>query len=226
MAHVDRSVGKIVGALADKGILDDTIIVFASDNGAPTVGDLRNWGVNLPFRGKKYTPWEGGVRVPAFIWQSSLRPRVWQGLMHISDWLPTIMAAVGGNVPTGIDGVNQWDSIVQDGASKRNEVLIAIEDARTSWAAYRAGDYKIVVGNVTGLSNGYYGADFMVNKKSPPEYYPALRTCEVARAFESMGVYLDLDDVRQTRRAATVKQEDTARDTTPCLPTPSKFSFL
>ncbi|KAJ8733210.1 hypothetical protein PYW08_001508 [Mythimna loreyi] len=222
VTHVDRSVGKIVAALADRGILDDTIIVFASDNGAPTVGDLRNWGVNLPFRGKKYTPWEGGVRVPAFIWQSSVRPSVWQGLMHITDWLPTLIAAAGGSVPTAIDGVNQWNSIMQDGKSKRNEVLIAIEDGSNSWAAYRAGDYKIVVGNVTGLSNGYYGAELMVNKRTPPEYYTALRTCDMTRAFEQIGIYLDLDYARQTRRMATIKQEDTARDATSCIPTPTR----
>ena len=224
MTHLDRSVGKVVRALAETGILDDTIIIFASDNGAPTVGNLRNWGVNLPFRGRKYSPWEGAVRVPAFIWQSSVRPRVWQGLMHITDWLPTLLAAAGGKVPIAIDGVNQWDSIVKNGASKRNEVLIAIEDSnRNSYAAYRAGDYKIIVGNVTGVNNGYYGANLMINKRTPPDYYPALISCEVATTFAAVGRYLDLDAVRATRKAATVKQEDTAKDATPCLPTPSKL---
>ncbi|XP_075971685.1 arylsulfatase B-like [Anticarsia gemmatalis] len=223
VTHIDRSVGKVVRALAEKQILDDTIIIFASDNGAPTVGELRNWGVNLPFRGKKYTPWEGGVRVPAFIFHSTFRPRVWQGLMHISDWLPTLTAAAGGKVPTAIDGVNQWDPIVQDGESKRKEVLIALEDSSTNaWAAYRAGDYKIVVGNVTGVSNGYYGADFMINKRNPPDYYPALRSCDVARSFESMGMFLDFEEVRLMRRQATLKQEDPVRDTTPCLPTTTR----
>lgn len=222
VTHIDRSVGKIVRALADRRILDDTIIIFASDNGAPTVGDLRNWGVNLPFRGKKYTPWEGGVRVPAFIFHSALRPRVWQGLMHITDWLPTLAAAAGGNVPSNLDGVNQWDSIIRDKTSKRSEVLIAVEDSATNaWAAYRAGDYKIVVGNVTGVSNGYYGAEFMINKKTPPEYYSSLR-CEVTRAFEEMGKFLDLKEVRTRRKEATIQQEDLERDPTPCLPSPSK----
>lgn len=223
VTHIDRSVGRIVRALAEKQILDDTIIIFASDNGAPTVGSLRNWGVNLPFRGKKYTPWEGGVRVPAFIYHSSLRPRVWQGLMHITDWLPTLAAAAGGRIPVAIDGVNQWDPIREDGDSKRTEVLIALEDSDASaWAAYRAGDYKIVVGNVSSLNNGYYGAEFMTNKKSPPSYYPALRSCVVARTFEEMGVFLDLEEVKAMRKKATIKQEDTSRDTTPCLPSPSK----
>lgn len=224
VGNLDRSVGRVVRALAEKGILDDTIIIFVSDNGAPTVGEMNNWGVNLPLRGKKYTPWEGAVRVPAFIWHSSFRPRVWNGLMHITDWLPTLTAAAGGQFNGRIDGINQWDPIIQDGESRRSEVLLTIEDSnRNRYASYRAGDYKIIVGNVTGLSNGYYGEEFMRNKYDPPEYYPTLKTCEVARIFEDMGMYLDYNEVFSMRAAATVEQEDTVKDPSPCVPSPSKY---
>lgn len=224
MTQIDRSVGRIVGALAQKNLLDDTMIIFVSDNGAPTVGDFSNWGVNLPLRGKKQTPWEGAVRVPAFIWHSSLRPRVWNGLMHISDWLPTLVAAADGSIDKAIDGINQWDPIVQDGQSRRKEVLLTVEDSDANmYASFRAGDYKVVVGNVTGLSNGYYGAEFMKNKGPTPEYYPTLRACEVARTFEDRGMYLDVEDVEAMRAAATITQEDTDRDVTPCVPTLSKY---
>lgn len=224
VTHIDRSVGRIVRALGERDMLDDTIIIFASDNGAPTVGSFRNWGVNLPFRGIKRTPWEGAVRVPAFVWHSSLRPRVWEGLMHITDWLPTLIAAAGGRVQRNIDGLNQWDSIVQDGESRRKEVLIIVEDSKTNnYASYRAGDYKVIVGNVTGISNGYYGAEYLTNKGPTPEYYPTLRSSEVARTFENMGLYLEIDDVNNIRRSATMRQEDTERDATPCEPTTCEY---
>ncbi|KAJ0178806.1 hypothetical protein K1T71_005581 [Dendrolimus kikuchii] len=223
VTHIDRSVGKIINALAERGILDDTVIIFQSDNGAPTVGSLNNWGVNLPFRGTKYTPWEGGVRVPAFIWHSSLRSRVWNGLMHITDWMPTIVAAAGGQVKIPLDGVNQWNSILEDRESKRKEVLIALEDSNANiYASYRAGDYKIVVGNVTGRNNDYYGRELLINRSKPPEYFPTLRTCEVSRIFEDMGMYLDIEAVQAKRKLATIKQLDTVRDQTPCLPTPNR----
>lgn len=202
------------------------MIIFISDNGAPTVGEFSNWGVNLPFRGRKETPWEGAVRVPAFIWHSSFRPRVWEGLMHITDWLPTLIAAAGGNVDKEIDGVNQWDSIIQDGESDRKEVLIAVHEAGpVAYAAYRAGDYKVVVGNVTGLNNGYYGAEFMLNKQPPTEYYSSLRSCDVTKSFAFMGKYLDYDTVQAMRSATLIKQQDTVSDSTPCEPTPSKQLF-
>ncbi|XP_060801900.1 arylsulfatase B [Amyelois transitella] len=221
--HIDLSVGRIVRALAETNMLDDTMIVFVSDNGAPTVGEMANWGVNLPLRGKKNTPWEGAVRVPAFIWHASFRPKVWDGLMHVSDWMPTLVGAAGGDVTTEIDGVNQWNAIVQDGESKRTEVLITVEDGeRNTYAAYRAGDYKIIVGNVTGLSNGYYGDLFMANKMTPPEYYPALRSCEVAQTFESLGFYLDYNGVQAMRAATILRQQDPISDSTSCIPTSTR----
>ncbi|XP_049869903.1 arylsulfatase B-like isoform X1 [Pectinophora gossypiella] len=223
VTHVDRSIGRLVRALSDRHILDETIIVFVSDNGSPTVGEFANWGVNLPFRGRKETPWEGAVRVPAFIWHSSFRPRVWNGLMHITDWLPTLISAAGGQINKDIDGINQWDSIAQDGESLRKEVLIAIEDGgNNAYAAYRAGDYKVVVGNVTGMNNGYYGAEYMINKQPPPEYYSSLRSCDVSRALSFMGKYLDYDSVDRMRRATAVRQEDLVTDRTPCEPTPTR----
>lgn len=220
---LDNSVGRLVKALADKDILDDTIIVFASDNGAPTVGNFRNWGVNLPFRGKKSTPWEGAVRVPAFIWHSSFKPKVWEGLMHITDWLPTLLVAAGSYIDREIDGISQWDSFVKDAPSSRREVLIGIDDSETApYAAYRAGDYKIIVGNITGLSNGYYGGELLAVKGQPPNYFNKLRNCIAVKALTSIGIRLDVAEVEAMRQATTVRQLDPVRDTTPCLPTLGK----
>ncbi|XP_052740681.1 arylsulfatase B-like isoform X2 [Bicyclus anynana] len=222
--HLDKSVGRLVTALAEKGIFENTLIVFVSDNGAPTVGQFNNWGVNLPFRGKKQTPWEGAVRVPAFIYHPSLKPKVWRGLMHITDWLPTLLAAAGGEIKKEIDGLNQWDSIVKDGKSKRKDVLISLDDSGgpNVYAAYRMGDYKIIVGNVSGLSNGYYGANYMTNKAPLPDYFSTIRSCEVARILEAYGIYLDYDEVNKMRKASAIQQLDKVRDLTPCEPTPTK----
>ncbi|XP_077868583.1 arylsulfatase B-like [Saccoglossus kowalevskii] len=63
MAAMDQGVGNITQALKDKGMWDDTLFVFLSDNG----GDKMFAGSNYPYRGNKATMWEGGVKVPAFI---------------------------------------------------------------------------------------------------------------------------------------------------------------
>jgi arylsulfatase A-like enzyme len=51
VSRLDDSVGQIVGALTETGMLRNSIIVFVSDNGAPSIGDTRNWGSNYPLRG-------------------------------------------------------------------------------------------------------------------------------------------------------------------------------
>lgn len=97
IAKMDESVGRVVTALEESGMLHNSIIVFMSDNGAPTIGTYPNWGSNYPFRGVKETLWEGGVRSPTFVWSPLLKntPRVSNELYHISDWLPTLYAAAG-----------------------------------------------------------------------------------------------------------------------------------
>lgn len=48
---LDKTVGQIIKAVKDKGILDNTIIIFYSDNGAPSIGQHSNKGSNYPFKG-------------------------------------------------------------------------------------------------------------------------------------------------------------------------------
>lgn len=62
VSKLDESVGEITEALNDKNMLQNTIIVFTSDNGAPTIGPgNQNWGSNFPLRGLKDTLFEGEI---------------------------------------------------------------------------------------------------------------------------------------------------------------------
>lgn len=94
---LDESVGRVVAALEEANMLQNSIIVFAADNGAPTIGTYPNWGSNYPLRGIKETLWEGGVRGATCIWSPLIKtaPKVSNDLMHVSDWLPTLYAAAG-----------------------------------------------------------------------------------------------------------------------------------
>lgn len=51
VASLDESLGRVVSALGYKGMLKNTIILFLTDNGAPSIGKYRNWGSNYPLRG-------------------------------------------------------------------------------------------------------------------------------------------------------------------------------
>lgn len=97
---MDESIGAVVEALGNKGMLNNSIIVFSSDNGGAAGGFNLNAASNYPLKGVKNTLWEGGTRVPAFIWSPLLekRNRVSNQYMYFTDWLPTLYHAAGGNV--------------------------------------------------------------------------------------------------------------------------------
>ena len=124
--NLDNNVRKVVDALAAAKLLQNTVVAFASDNG----GCPRDGGSNWPLRGTKFSQYEGGVRVPAFLWSSTLQKRgagtVFEGLFHVADWFPTLVASAGVQATVGkIDGVNQYDALfdtTQD--APRDEVLI------------------------------------------------------------------------------------------------------
>lgn len=93
VTKLDESIGSIVEALEEKDMLQNSIIVFMSDNGAASIGSFTNWGSNYPLRGIKDTLFEGGVRDAAFIWSPLIvqSGRVSNDLVHVTDWLPTLL---------------------------------------------------------------------------------------------------------------------------------------
>lgn len=100
MKSMDDSIGKVVHALREKSMLENTIIIFTTDNGGPAAGFNQNAASNWPLRGVKNTLWEGGVRGAAFLWSPLLKSafRVANQRMHIVDWFPTLLEAAGGDV--------------------------------------------------------------------------------------------------------------------------------
>ncbi|KYM99142.1 Arylsulfatase B, partial [Cyphomyrmex costatus] len=146
VATLDKSVGRVVDALNKKDMLKNTIILFMSDNGAQTEGFLENFGSNYPLRGLKFSLFEGGVRGAACIYSPLIEKSsiISTQLFHITDWLPTLYSAAGGNSKdlNNLDGINQWSTIKTEEATKRKSVVINIEDVDNSAAL--KGRYKLV----------------------------------------------------------------------------------
>src|SRR5262249_31124464 len=104
IAQMDVEIGRVLAALDANRLLDDTIVVFTSDNGGERFSDT--W----PFTGRKTELLEGGLRIPAIVsWPSRLpKGRTGDQVTISMDWLPTLVAAAGGAVdpsspPDGID---------------------------------------------------------------------------------------------------------------------------
>src|SRR5262245_7317699 len=91
ITEMDTQIGRVVAALRSNGLLDNTIVVFTSDNGGERFADT--W----PFTGRKTELLEGGLRIPAIVSWPAVLPqnRTSQQVAISMDWLPTLLAAAG-----------------------------------------------------------------------------------------------------------------------------------
>lgn len=116
--HLDHAVGQIVAALQKQGKLQNTLLVFTSDNGGSTAenNDLKYpddhcpngklTGNNAPLRGGKGMLYEGGIRVPTLVhWPRRISAGKNPTPVQIIDWMPTFCSLAGYTSPTDL----KWD---------------------------------------------------------------------------------------------------------------------
>jgi arylsulfatase A-like enzyme len=107
---MDDSVGEILAALKKHGLVENTLVIFTSDNGGYlTYGeDFKNISSNSPLRGQKTQLYEGGHRVPMIAaWAGKIRPGVTNETGHSTDFFPTIGKLAGATVADlELDGVD------------------------------------------------------------------------------------------------------------------------
>lgn len=140
---MDASIGKMLDLLDEKGIADNTIVVFFSDNGGSGGAD------NSPLKGKKAQMWEGGIRVPCLVrWTDGNIPAGAQSDAFLSslELVPSFAHAAGHPLPDdlAIDGYNWWPTLRGETESPRTKMFWKRRD---QYAA-RVGDWKwTVMGN-------------------------------------------------------------------------------
>ena len=162
---LDETVHLIADEMDDAGMWNETVFLFMSDNGAApfaaradepfTLG--ANEGSNWPLRGRKFFLWEGGTRLPAFISSPLLPPSragtTYDGVFHISDWMPTIVGGMlgradllGNGTEDVLDGLNHWHALLGVGAPPRNEMVYNIDlyNGTIYHAAIRRGKWKFI----------------------------------------------------------------------------------
>lgn len=159
MIEHDGDVGKLLKALDDLGVADNTIVVYTTDNGP----NQWSWpdAATTAFRSEKDTNWEGAFRVPALVrWPGHIKAgEVSNQMMSGLDWFPTLLAAagdpgikdelvkgttIGGNqFKVHLDGYNQLPYLTdQQEKSNRQDFYYFNDDGQL--VAYRYNNWKIV----------------------------------------------------------------------------------
>ncbi len=138
---LDMSVGGILDAVREAGIEDNTVIVFADDNGGK-----KEYG-NDPYRAGKATFYEGGVRVPfAMKWPKQIKPGTkYDGLVSTLDMLPTFAAIAGADMPEGkpTDGYDLMPFIRGEKTAAEGRKVLFWRNGGA--IAVRSGDWKLVM---------------------------------------------------------------------------------
>ncbi len=163
ITSLDGQVGRIVAELEKRGMRENTLIIFSSDNGGPrnavvasgahskeerTEGGVKEGSLpasNGNLRGGKGSLYEGGVRVPTiFNWPAKLKPRVVDEPLHMVDIMPTALALAGATVNPAdkpLDGKDIWATVAEGKPSPHDDILVNVEAFR---GAIIKGRWKLV----------------------------------------------------------------------------------
>lgn len=147
MVEIDDVFGRLMKALEESGQLENTLVIFSSDNGPE--GEVAPYG-RSPFRGYKGTTWEGGVRVPTFAYfKGVISPRKTEGLFDMADIFPTALSLAGKPgaetaklLPANryVDGIDQTSFLLADnGNSNRRSILYWMG---STFSAVRVDEFK------------------------------------------------------------------------------------
>lgn len=158
LSTLDVRIGRLLDRVKELGLEQDTIVVFQSDHGHSTeVRAFEGGGFTGPYRGAKFSLFEGGIRVPAIIsWPGRLpEGEVRDQLGHGCDWLPTLVELAGIEPPpSSLDGKSLVKVLREAEAPSPHEVVYwqMGRGERAQWAV-REGAWKLI-GNPRDTARG------------------------------------------------------------------------
>ncbi|MFD1139527.1 sulfatase-like hydrolase/transferase [Larkinella insperata] len=192
--HMDANIGRLLATLKANGQLQNTLIVFTSDNGGWGPGRANNG----PVRAFKGTMYEGGIRIPAGVaWAGHIQPgRTSDERLQLIDWLPTFLELTGRKATAPLDGRSmlplltskQPDGLTLETIRQRPLFFIRREGTDAfkglTTQAVRQGDWKLLQPNP-------FSPYELYNLKDDPKETTDLASREKAKAAELTRLLMD-----------------------------------
>jgi len=157
MTYMDDQIGKLMDLLKELDLDDNTIVMFASDNGPHREGGHRPefWNSNGPFSGIKRDLYEGGIRCPFIVrWPGKVKAGSTSELISAHwDVLPTVCEVAEIKPPSNIDGISMIPTLTGKGTQKEHKYLYWEFYEWDGKQALRMGKWKAVRNNVNKIAN-------------------------------------------------------------------------
>lgn len=149
VSSMDEAIGQLLSVLDELGLREQTVVIFQSDHGHSTEERTFGGGGSAgPYRGAKFSLFEGGIRVPAIVsWPGRIpEGEVRDQMATACDWLPTIAEFSGAELPDHrLDGVSLAGVLKDPGAGTgRDEFHWQTGSPRNPQWAVRKGDWKLI----------------------------------------------------------------------------------
>jgi len=211
IAEADWCVGQLMAHLEQLGLLNNTLIIFSSDNG-PVLDDgyqdeaVEKIGNHKPaggLRGGKYSLFDGGTHIPFFVyWKGYIKPAISNAMICQMDLTASLGKLIGAKIPKGLDSQNHLSTLTGKSQNGRKDLVIEAQGRlaylQHEWAMippYK-GQKRNKTGNELGNLNDY-GLFYLATDKSQNENQaignPKLLKKMQKRLFELIGGFYRKD---------------------------------
>jgi arylsulfatase len=225
----DFHVGQVLDTLKDLGIEDNTIVVFASDNGpyGETAREFGNHGTpdmgnSGPFRGELGEATEGSIRTCAIIrWPGHIKPGAASyAMFSIMDFLPTFARIVGGKMPSDrpIDGIDQTDVLLGKSELGHRQSLLSFIGADLVAARWK--QWRLYFTDIHPTGIGSQRQPGIFSASAPMAGYPKLFNIEMDPRED-----LDVGGLFAWAAAPALKAVDEYKETLKKCPNPPAASI-
>ena len=149
VVEADWCVGEVIQYLEEKGMLENTLVIFTSDNG-PVINDgyyddadvkLADHDPRAGTRGGKYSLYDGGTHIPLITyWKGHIQPGISEAMVSQLDFFASMAEFIGTEAPEGLDSRNHLDAFLGRADEARESMVLEAQQC----LSYREGNYQLI----------------------------------------------------------------------------------